>query len=92
MKDESHRRGDLRDAVERDLARRRRRETGSFWRSLALIGSVGWPIALLSAGGAWLGHAIDSARGTGVRYTLLLLCVGTGVGAALAWRVARRGP
>ena len=47
------RRPDLRERTRHDLERFRRREPGHrFWRSLALVGSVGWPIVLLATGGA----------------------------------------
>jgi ATP synthase protein I len=83
---DGHRRGELGRAVKRDLTRLGRREgPKGFWRSLSLIGSVGWPIALLGAGGAIAGHWLDQLRRAGVRYTLLLLFVGIALGGAIAW-------
>ena len=90
MAGETHRRDELRRAVGRDLARLERgKSPHGFWRSLALVGSVGWPIALLSAGGAVLGHLIDASRRGGIRYTLLLLFLGTAIGSAIAWRAVK---
>lgn len=83
------RRRQLRDAVERDLDRRQRREkgSGSFWRSLGIIGAVGWPIVLLTAGGALFGHWLDLRWDAGVRYALLLLTIGVAVGSYVAWHM-----
>jgi ATP synthase protein I len=84
------RRGDARERTRRDLARLRRRDSGSrFWRSLALVGSVGWPIVLLATGGALGGHYLDRRFGTGVRLTLMLLTLGTALGVLLAFRAVR---
>lgn len=88
--DERFRRGDARERTRRDLDRFRRREPGGrFWRSFALIGSVGWPIVLLATGGALLGRVIDSRLGTGIRVTLILLTAGTAVGSFVAYRALR---
>jgi hypothetical protein len=88
--DPTFRRGDARERTRRDVARYRRRQPGGrFWRSLALIGSVGWPIVLLSTGGALAGHYFDNRWGTGVRFTLMLLSVGAALGAYLAFRAIR---
>lgn len=84
------RRGDPRDRTRRDIDRRRRREPGGgFWKSLALIGSVGWPIVLFATGAALLGRAIDARWGTGVRFTLMLLTAGTALGCFIAYRTLR---
>ena len=85
-------RPDMRRSVERDARRHERREppAAAFWRSLSLLGVVGWSIALPAVGGAWLGHAIDVRLGTGVRFTLMLLTLGVIVGGVLAWRTLHR--
>lgn len=84
------RRPDVRERTRHDLARFQRREPGHrFWRSLALVGSVGWPIVLLAIGGALLGRSLDGRFGTGIRLTLILLTVGTAVGCTLAARSVR---
>lgn len=91
-RNQSWRRPDARDRTRRDLERWKRRETGGrFWRSLGLVGSVGWPIVLLSTGGALLGRLIDARFATGVRFTLMLLTVGTVVGCVIAYRTLRGG-
>lgn len=84
------RRGDTRRRTREDVERFRRRDPeGRFWHSLALVGSVGWPIVLLGTGGALLGRYLDARYGLGVRLTLMLLTLGTAVGTALAFRALR---
>lgn len=81
------RRPDPRDRTRRDVDRFERRTPGGrFWRSLALIGSVGWPIVLLATGAALFGRYLDQRFGTGVRFTLMLLGIGTTVGSFIAYR------
>lgn len=85
------RRGDPRRSLERDVDRLARREPSgeSFWRSLSVLGTVGWAIALPSAAGAWLGHYLDLREDSGVRFTLMLLVAGVMLGSLIAWRVVR---
>jgi len=79
---------DPRSAVRRDSRRMARREPGnrSFWRSLGVLGMVGWPIALGSVGGALVGRSLDKHFESGVRYTLMLLTAGVLVGSFAAWK------
>ena len=85
-------RPDARDRTRRDVDRFRRREPGDrFWRSLSLIGSVGWPIVLLATGGALFGRYVDARLGTGIRFTLMLLTIGTALGCFIAYRTLRGG-
>lgn len=88
MSSDPYRRGDVRGALRRDLKRheRRRRDRGVFWRSMRVLGMVGWPIAIASVGGAWFGHVLDRRFGTGVAFTLMLLLLGTVLGSIVAWR------
>jgi ATP synthase protein I len=83
-------RGDVRRAIERDFRAHSRREPPqkAFWQWLRVLGSVGWPIAILSVGGALLGHWIDERWNTGVRWALVLLTAGVTAGSWIAWRVA----
>lgn len=81
---------DVKAQTERDLARLQRRASGqSFWRSLGLLGGVGWPIVLLSTGGALLGRYLDARLASGIRLTLSLLTLGATLGSVLAWRGLR---
>ncbi len=85
------RRDDPRERTRRDIDRRRGRESeGRFWRSLGLIGAVGWPIVLLATGGALAGRYLDGRFGTVVWCTLVLLTIGTVVGSWIAYRTLRR--
>jgi ATP synthase protein I len=80
-------REDPRESTRRDIERMRRRQPGGgFWRWAALIGSVGWPIAILGTGGAFLGRYIDARWQTGVRFTLMLLTIGIALGTFIAFR------
>lgn len=84
----SDRRLDPRKAVERDQMRLQRRPASRrfFWRSLSLVGMVGWPITLCSVGGATLGHLVDNHFQTGVHFTLILITLGTALGSYIAWK------
>lgn len=89
---DSFRRADPRRRTRRDVERLRRREAGGrFWRSMGLIGSVGWPIVLFATGGALLGNMLDRRYGTGVRFTLMLVSMGTALGCLIAYRAVRGG-
>jgi len=79
--------GDLSRVLRKDSARRERREVGArtFWRSVGLLGMVGWPIALASVAGVFLGRLLDSRWQTGPQFTLLFLLIGVGVGCYVAW-------
>lgn len=88
--DQSYRRGDARERTRRDVERLERRDAGGrFWRSLALVGSVGWSIVLLATGGALLGHYLDGLFGTGVRFALMLVTLGAALGSFIAYRTLR---
>ncbi|MEZ4370791.1 MAG: hypothetical protein R3B07_08195 [Polyangiaceae bacterium] len=76
-----------RDHTKRDIQRFERRAPASdFWRRISVIGSVGWPIVLLSTGGALLGRHLDLRWASGIRATLGLLTLGTLLGTLMAFR------
>jgi ATP synthase protein I len=79
-------------ALHRDLQRRQRRDSShrTFWRWLGVLGMVGWPFAITTVGGAWLGHYLDTRLGTGIQFTLLLMVVGLALGSTVVWQVFRR--
>jgi len=83
------RRPDLRQAVRHDLRRYRQREQGhgAFWRSLRVLGAVGWSIVLTTVGGAMLGRYLDHLLNSGLRMTLTLIFVGVILGMAVAWNL-----
>jgi ATP synthase protein I len=84
-------RPDTRHSLTRDVGRFERREPSgaSFWRSLSVLGTVGWSIAIPAAAGAWLGHRLDLRLGSGVRFTLMFLVAGVLLGSAVAARALR---
>ena len=83
------RRRDMRRSIQRDIRRYRERESAdrSFWRSLSVLGSVGWPIAVMMVAGAWFGRWLDDQWDTGVRLTSILVFVGAIVGGSVAWSI-----
>jgi len=82
-------RPDAQRSLERDVDRLKRREPSaeSFWRSLSVLGTVGWSIVLPAVAGVWLGHRLDLKLDSGVRFTLILLVAGVMLGSVIAWRV-----
>jgi len=85
---DNHRRPDMRKSLQRDFARHARKELQhrSFWLWLGVLGMIGWPIAVGSVGGAWLGHHLDQRFNTGIQFTLLLLTIGVATGTYIAWK------
>ena len=81
-------RTDPRAAVRRDGSRLARREQGhrSFWRSLNVLGMVGWPIVIAVIGGTFLGRYLDGRWNTGIQFTLMLMMVGLMIGCYAAWK------
>jgi ATP synthase protein I len=90
-RDTPTRRALVRESLDRDLGRyaRRERDASSFWRSLGVLGSVGWPIVLAAVGGALAGRWLDARYDSGIRFTLGLLTAGVSVGVAVAWHLVR---
>ncbi len=56
---------------------------------MAVLGGIGWPIVLLTVGGAVLGHWLDRRWDTGIRMTLMLLFLGVTLGSAAAWHLVQ---
>jgi ATP synthase protein I len=83
------RRPDLRESLRRDVSRYTHREPGdrSFWQSLSVLGTVGWPIVLASVGGALAGRWLHAQWATGSWLTAVLVAVGAAVGMAVAWQL-----
>ena len=82
-------RSDPRERLRDDLSRYAHRETdnASFWRSLGVLGVVGWPIVIASVGGALAGRWLHARWDTGTWVTALLVAAGAAVGMAIAWRL-----
>ena len=83
------RRSDTREHLSRDLNRYTHREQGeaSFWQSLSVLGTVGWPIVIATVGGALAGRWLHARWDTGMWLTALLVGVGAAVGMAIAWQL-----
>jgi len=58
----------------------------SFFRSLGVIGGLGWMIVLPMLGGLALGRWLDRLFGSGIMWTAALLMVGVSLGCRLAWK------
>jgi ATP synthase protein I len=86
MNDESRKKL-FRKAARMRKARRRR---GSFWGGLAVVGSVGWMVALPTVGGAFLGRYLDDRLDTNLQFTLGLLLLGLVIGGYGVWRLFMR--
>lgn len=77
--------------LRRGIAARRRspalRAEGerTFFRSLGMIGGLGWMIVLPTLGGLALGRWLDARLGGGLVATGALLMVGLALGCRLAW-------
>lgn len=72
--------------LERQTQRAQRARHGGFWQGMALVGGVGWMVALPAVGGAMAGRWLDRRFATGIFWTLSLLVIGLAVGCASAWR------
>ena len=58
----------------------------SFFRSLGIIGGLGWMIVLPMLGGLAAGRWLDGFMGGGIMWTGALLVIGLVIGCRLAWR------
>lgn len=76
--------------VGKQALRRQQGRTGTVWQGLAQVGTVGWMVVIPAVGGALLGRRIDARFGTGILWTLALLCVGLTAGCLAAWRAMNR--
>jgi len=87
------RRPDLRASLQRDLDRYEKRDPRgrSFWQSLSVLGSIGWPLVITIVGGTLAGRWLDLRWQAGIRFTLLLLVIGAVAGAAIVWKLAGPG-
>jgi len=72
------------------MIRTRTRSNRSFWRPMALIGVIGWTVAIPMligiAAGTWIDHRWPSP----FSWTLMLLFAGLALGCLLAWTRIKR--
>lgn len=88
---QSSRETQLAQSLQRDLRRHQRRKGSqkSFWRWVGVLGMVGWPLAISTVGGAWLGHYVDKKMDTGIQFTLMFLTIGLTLGVLVVWNVLK---
>lgn len=87
---EDLRRPDMKQSLAKSFRQYERSEDRghAFWRSLGLLGSIGWPIVVLTAGGALLGHWLDR-RYHSNSWALTLVLAGAVLGSWAAWHSVR---
>ena len=72
------------------MIRRQQESSPSFWRSVAMVGAIGWSVALPTligvAAGAWIDHHWPSR----FSWTLMLLFSGLVLGLLDAWNRIKR--
>jgi ATP synthase protein I len=82
---------DNHDPLLNHLAARARRKQAeaegsrSVFRSLGMIGGLGWVIVVPTLAGLALGRWLDHSFATGITFTGAMLAVGLGIGCRLAW-------
>lgn len=69
---------------------RKRSQQNDFWRSLALLGLVGWSVALPTLLGALAGAWVDHHWPSRFSWTLMLLVTGLVLGCLNAWLQIKR--
>ena len=87
--DQDHGHEAMRRAVRmsQERAKRWRREgERSIGQNLAMIGSLGWLIALPTVAGAFIGRWLDGRFDSGITLTAALVFLGAAAGFWLAWR------
>jgi ATP synthase protein I len=69
--------------------RRERRSDGSFLRSVALVGAIGWLIVVPTVAGAFVGRFLDRKLQSGILFSAALIGLGAALGSWAAWRRVR---
>jgi ATP synthase protein I len=79
-------------AVRRRRERRDKEEQDgddAFWGSVGMMGTVGWSVAVPTAGGVLFGRWLDGRLDAGHVFLVFFMLVGLGVGVYIAWRMIR---
>ena len=74
-------------AVERVLERRR---TPSVAAKIALVGALGWLVALPTLLATWAGRALDARFDSGIAWTAAGITLGVSFGSYLLWKTLPR--
>ncbi len=72
------------------MVRRRKEGAPNIWRAVALVGLIGWSVALPLLAGIAIGTWIDHRWPSRFSWTLMLLVAGLAAGCANAWNRIRR--
>jgi ATP synthase protein I len=67
------------------IARGKKEGPPSFWRSVAMVGAIGWAVALPTLVGVAAGRWIDHEWPSRYSWTLMLLLGGLAMGCLDAW-------
>ena len=84
------RRQDFLSEVKRRRERHERHEREgdpSFWSSVGMMGTIGWTVAVPTAGGVLLGRWLDGRLDAGHVFMVFFMLVGLGFGCVTAWRL-----
>jgi len=73
-------------ASEARMLRRKRQGTPSIWRTVGLMGLIGWSVVLPMLVGIAIGTWIDHKWPTRFSFTLMLLVAGLAAGCWNAWK------
>lgn len=79
----------MKEAVRlREERRRRWDEDGErpLWKTLSMVGALGWLIVVPTLAGVFVGRWLDAWLGTGVTFGGALTVLGAALGFYLAWR------
>lgn len=72
------------------MIRRKKEGSPNVWRSVGLVGLIGWSVVLPMLAGIALGIWIDGQWPSRFSWTLMLLVAGLAAGCANAWNRIRR--
>lgn len=75
---------------ENRMLRRKKEGQPNVWRSVSLVGLIGWSVVLPMLAGIALGHWIDRHWPSRFSWTMMLLVGGLAVGCAHAWSRIKR--